>query len=404
LLFNEDPRIKRNVVPPAVPAYYVTAALRGVLTSTLSDYADLAATFSRECYAENPLAFIGSNLDIIACPAKASAALAMFAATLGPLADGFGFEGFDIFVTAVTLAATQLAGRRQLAKHVAQLFEAGMNDAMESGRASMRDVRLDAKFVSRFNGPAFTEAATRLVNAHANYDSMQQFFETVSGVAPGPPPSYPPPGAPAGSFASPFGGQPTSAVPFHTAAQSAGAPYLAPSSASLPAAPPALSTPAQLRSSAAPAPSAGSRAVRPATRVAAHAAVAQQRLSGAIKLPDGAPFCERMTIKGKSIVRVGIFGYPTAVYEAHTQGCAVPLVIRLSTGVKLSPDQLSAFRQGLCKVAGEAHAHSASAAHRCPSEKLIDLASARFEVPDGGWPEFPGVQMASYFGGPRRGP
>jgi hypothetical protein len=327
----------------------------------------------------------------------------MFAATLGPLADGFGYEGFDIFVTAVTLAATQLAGRRQLAKHVVQLFEGGMNDAMESGRASMRDVRLDAKFVSRFNGPAFTEAATRLVNAHANYDSMQQFYETVDGVAPGPPPSYPPPGAPTGSFASPFGGQPTSSVPFHTAARSAGAPYLGPSSASLPAAPPALSTPALLHSSAAPAPSAGSRAARPVTRIAAHAAAAQQRLSGAIKLPDGAPFFERTTIKGKSTVRVGIFGYPTAVYEARTQGCASPFVIRLSTGVKLLPDQLSAFRQGLCKVTGEAHAQG-GAAHRCPPEKLIDLASARFEVPNGGWPEFPGLQMASYFGGPRRGP
>jgi hypothetical protein len=328
----------------------------------------------------------------------------MFAATLGPLADGFGYEGFDIFATAVTLAATQLAGRRQLARHVVQLFEGGMNDAMESGRASMRDVRLDAKFVSRFNGPAFTEAATRLVAAHANYDSMQQFYETVDGVAPGPPPSYPPPGAPTGLFASPFGGQPTSAVPFYTAARSAGAPYLGPSSASLPAAPPALSTPALPHSSGAPAPSSGSRAVRSMTRIEAQAAAAQMRLSVATKLPDGAPFCERLTINGENTVRVGIFGYPATTYDARTQGCAAPFVIRLATGVKLLPDQLSAFRQGLCSIAGGAHAHGDSSAHRCPPERLVDLASARFEVPDGGWPELPGAPKSSYFGGPRRGP
>jgi hypothetical protein len=279
-----------------------------------------------------------------------------------------------------------------------------MRDAMESGRASMRDVRLDAKFVSRFDGPAFTEAAARLVAAHANYDSMEQFLESVDYVAPAPPPSYPPPDAPTASFASPFGVQPTSAAPFHTAARSAGAPPPGPSPAFLPAAPPASSTPALLHSSGAPAPSSGSRAVRPVKRVAAQAATAQKRLSVATELPDGSPFFERMTIKGESTVRVGVFGYPTAVYEARSQGCAAPFVIRLATGVQLLPDQLFAFRQSLCTVAGEAHAHGGSAAHRCPSEKLIDLASARFEVPDGGWPELPGLQKSSYFGGPRRGP
>jgi hypothetical protein len=59
-------------------------------------------------------------------------------------------------------------------------------------------------------------------------------------------------------------------------------------------------------------------------------------------------------------------------------------VIRLATGVKVLPDQLATFRQGLCTVAGEAHAHGASSAHLGPPEKLVDLASVRFEVPDGG--------------------
>jgi hypothetical protein len=404
LLMNEDSRIKRSVVPPDVPPYYVSAALRGVLTPTMSDYAELASKFSPKLYAENPYSFAGSNLDIFSSPARGSAALAMFAATLGPLADGFGYEGFDTFVAAVIRATAELAGRRRLTKYVVDLFESGMRDAMEGGRASMRDVRLDAKFVSRFDGPAFTEAAARLVSAHANYDSMEQFLETVDYVAPAPPPSYPPPDAPTGSFASPFGVQPTSAAPFHTAARSAGAPPPGPSSAFLPAAPPALSIPALLHSSGAPAPSSGSRAVRPVTRVAAQAAAAQKRLSVATKLPDGSPFFERMMIKGKSTVRVGIFGYPAAIYEARSQGCAAPFVIRLATGVKLLPDQLSAFRQGLCTVAGGAHAHGDSSAHRCPPEKLIDLASARFEVPDGGWSELPGMPKSSYFGGPRRGP
>jgi hypothetical protein len=104
LLMNEDSRIKRSVVPPDVPPYYVSAALRGVLTSTLSDYAELASKFSPKLYAENPYSFAGSNFDIFSSPARVSAALAMFAATLGPLADGFGYEGFDTFVAAVIRA------------------------------------------------------------------------------------------------------------------------------------------------------------------------------------------------------------------------------------------------------------------------------------------------------------
>jgi hypothetical protein len=404
LLMNEDSRIKRSVVPLDVPPCYVSAALRGVLTSTLSDYADLASKFSPKLYAENPYSFAGSNFDILSSPARGSAALAMFAATVGPLADGFGYDGFDTFVAAVIRATADLAGRRRLTKYVVDLFESGMRDAMEGGRASMRDVRLDAKFVSKFDGPAFTEAAARLVSAHANYDSMEQFLETVDYVAPGPPPSYLPPDAQTLSLAAPFEAQPSSAAPFHTAARSAAGPSSGPSSAVWPAAAPALSTPALLHSPGAPAPSSGSRAVRPQTRVAAQAAAAQKRLSVAAKLPDGSPFFERMMIKGESTVRVGIFGYPAAIYEARSQGCAAPFVIRLATGVQLLPERLAAFRQGLCTVAGEAHAHSGGSAHRCPPEKLIDLASARFEVPDGGWPELPGVPKTPYFGGPRRGP
>jgi hypothetical protein len=325
----------------------------------------------------------------------------MFAATLGPLADGFGYEGFDTFVAAVIRATADLAGRRKLTKYVVDLFESGMRDAMDGGRASMRDVRLDAKFVSRFDGPAFTEAAARLVSAHANYDSMEQFFQTVDYVAPAPPPSYPPPDAPTVSLASPFGAQPAPAAPFHTAARSAGAPPPGPSSAFLPAAPPAPSTPALLHSSGAPAPSSGSRVMRQTTRVAAQAA---ERLAFAAKLPDGAPFVESMVFKGENVVRVGIFGYPAAVYETHSAGCPAPFVIRLATGVKVTPDQFVIFRQGLCTVAGEAHAHGTSSAHRGPPEKLVELASVRFDVPDGGWAELPNVPKSSYFGGPRRGP
>jgi hypothetical protein len=143
---------------------------------------------------------------------------------------------------------------------------------------------------------------------------------------------------------------------------------------------------------------------RPSSRVAAQAATAPKRLAVAVKLPDGAPFVERMVIKGKNIVRVGVFGYPAAIYETHSAGCPAPFVIRLATGVKVLPDQLAPFRQGLCTVAGEAHAHGASSAHRGPPEKLVELASVRFEVPDGGWAELPNVPKSTYFGGPRRGP
>jgi hypothetical protein len=40
-----------------------------------------------------------------------------------------------------------------------------MRDAMDFGRASMQDVRLNAKFESKFDGPAFTEDAARLASA-----------------------------------------------------------------------------------------------------------------------------------------------------------------------------------------------------------------------------------------------
>jgi hypothetical protein len=299
-----------------------------------------------------------------------------------------------------------------MTKLVVDLFESGMRDALDSGRASMQDGRLNAKFESRFDGPAFTEAAARLASAHANYDAMERFFPTADYVAPpalatppfSAPPSYAPPEAPTGTLASPFGAQLAPTVPFYTAAWSAGAPPPGPSSV-LPAAPPASSTPALLlHSSGAPAPSSGSRVARQSTRVAAQAVTAQKRLAFAAKLPDGAPFVEWMVLKGENIVRVGIFGYPAAVYETHSAGCPAPFVIRLATGVKVTPDQLAIFRQGLCTVAGEAHAHGASSAHRGPPEKLVDLASVRFEVPDGGWAEFPNVPKSSYFGGPRRGP
>jgi hypothetical protein len=336
----------------------------------------------------------------------------MFAATFGPLADGFGYEGFDTFVAAVSRATTDLAGRRNMTKLVVDLFESGMRDAMDFGRASMQDVRLNAKFESKFDGPAFTEAAARLASAHTNYDAMERFFQTADYGAPpamatppfSAPPSYAPPEAPTGSLASPFGAQLAPAVPFYTAAWGAGAPPPGPSSAFLPAAPPASSTPALLHSSGAPAPSSGSRVARQSSRVAAQAVTAQKRLAFAVKLPDGAPFVERMVFKGESIVRVGIFGYPAAVYETHSAGCPAPFVIRLATGVKVLPDQFATFRQGLCTVAGEAHAHGASSAHRGPPEKLVELASVRFEVPDGGWAELPNVPKSSYFGGPRRGP
>jgi hypothetical protein len=57
--------------------------------------AELAA--SPKLYAENPHGFAGSNYEIFSNPTKVAAALAMFAATFGPLADGFGYEGFDTF-------------------------------------------------------------------------------------------------------------------------------------------------------------------------------------------------------------------------------------------------------------------------------------------------------------------
>jgi hypothetical protein len=411
-LMNEDPRIKRSVVPPDVPLHYVSSALRGNVSATLADYAELALTFSPKLYAENLHCFAGSNYEIFSNPTKVSAALAMFAATFAPLADGFGYEGFDTFVAAVIRATTDLAGRRNLTKLVVDLFESGMRDAMDGGRASMRDVRLNAKFESRFDGPAFTEAAARLASAHANCDAMERFFPTADYMAapsmaqpscPAPP-SHAPPDAPTGSFASPFGAQPAPTAPFYAAAWGAGAPPPAPSSAFLPAAPPAPSTLALLHSSGAPAPSSGSRAVRPTTRVAAQAAAAQKRLAFAAKLPDGAPFVECMVLKGENVVRVGIFGYPAAVYETHSAGCPAPFVIRLATGVKVTPDQFAIFRQGLCTVAGEAHAHGTSSAHRGPPEKLVELASVRFEVPDGGWAELPNVPKSSYFAGPRRGP
>jgi hypothetical protein len=275
----------------------------------------------------------------------------------------------------------------------------------------MQDVRLNAKFESRFDGPAFAEAAARLAAAHTNHDVMERFYQTANyGAAPmappqfPAPPSYAPPYAPAGSLASPGGAQLAPAAPFCTAAWGARAPASGPMSAFVPAAPPASSPSTLLHSSRAPAPSSGSRVVRPSSRVAAQAAAAPKRLAVAIKLPDGSPFVERMVIKSKNIVRVGIFGYPTAVYETHSMGCPTPFVIRLATGVKVLPDQFATFRQGLCTVAGEAHAHGASSAHRNPPEKLVELASVRFEVPDGGWPEFPNMPKATFLGGPRRGP
>jgi hypothetical protein len=91
MLMDEDPRVKGSVVPPDVPLHYVSAALRGNVSPTLSDYSELASTFSPKLYAENPHCFAGSNYEIFSNSTKVSAALAMFAATFGPLADGFGF-------------------------------------------------------------------------------------------------------------------------------------------------------------------------------------------------------------------------------------------------------------------------------------------------------------------------
>jgi hypothetical protein len=413
MLMAEDSRVEGSAVPPDVPLHYVKAILRGTVSPALGDSSDLAVTFSPKRYAKNPRCFAGSNDEIFSNPARVAAALAMFAATFGPLADGFGYEGFDTFVAAVSRATTDLAGRRDMTKLVVDLFESGMRDAMDSGRASMQDVRLNAKFESQFDGPAFTEAAARLsAAAHTNPDVMERFFQAANygaapTMAPPPfpaPPSYAPPDAPTGSLASPGGAQLAPAAPFYTAARGAGAPASGPSSACLPAAPPASSPSALLHSSYAPTPSSGSRVARPSSSVAAQAATALKRLAVAIKLPDGAPFVERMVIKSKNIVRVGIFGYPAAVYETHSVGCPAPFVIRLATGVKVLPDQLATFRQGLCTVAGEARAHGASSAHRSPPEKLAELASVRFEVPDGGWAELPNVPKSTYFGGPRRGP
>jgi hypothetical protein len=152
MLMDEDPRVKGSVVPPDVPLHYVSATLRGNVSPTLADYSELALTFSPKLYAENPHCFAGSNYEIFSNPNKVSAALAMFAATFGPLADGFGYDGFDTFVAAVSRATTDLAGRRNLTKLVVDLFESGMRDAMDFGRASMRDVRLNAKFESKFDG------------------------------------------------------------------------------------------------------------------------------------------------------------------------------------------------------------------------------------------------------------
>jgi hypothetical protein len=53
------------------------------------------------------------------------AVLAMFAVTFGPLADGFGYEGFNTFVAAVSRATAELAGRRNMTKLVVDLFESG---------------------------------------------------------------------------------------------------------------------------------------------------------------------------------------------------------------------------------------------------------------------------------------
>jgi hypothetical protein len=91
MLMDEDPRVKGSVVPPDVPLHYVSAALRGNVSPTLSHYSELASTFSPKLYAENPHCFAGSNYEIFSNSTKVSAALAMFAATFGPLADGFGF-------------------------------------------------------------------------------------------------------------------------------------------------------------------------------------------------------------------------------------------------------------------------------------------------------------------------
>jgi hypothetical protein len=219
-------------VPPDVPLHYILLTLRGNVSPTLADYSGLALTFSPKLYAENPHCFAGSNYEIFSNPTKVSAALAMFAATFGPLADGFGYEGFDTFVAAVSRATTDLAGRRNMTKLVVDLFESGMRDAMDFGRASMQDVRLNAKFESKFDGPAFTEAAARLVSAHTNYDTMERFFQTANYGAPpamatplfSAPPSYAPPEAPTGSLNSPYGAQLAPAVPFYTAAWGAGAP------------------------------------------------------------------------------------------------------------------------------------------------------------------------------------
>jgi hypothetical protein len=41
-----------------------------------------------------------------------------------------------------------------MTKLVVDLFESGMRDAMDFGLASMQDVRLNAKFESRFDGSA----------------------------------------------------------------------------------------------------------------------------------------------------------------------------------------------------------------------------------------------------------
>jgi hypothetical protein len=362
-LMAADVRVERTATSPDVPPHYLIAALRGTVSPELGYYSALASTFSPKRFAENPHCFLGSNAEIFSNSAGVAAALAMFAAMFGPVADGFGYEGFNTFVTAVTRATADLAGRRNMTKLVVDLFESGMRDAMDFGLASMQDVRLNAKFESRFDGPAFAEAAARLAAAHSNHDVMERFFQTAN-YAPAPimappqfpaPPSYAPPYAPTGSLASPGGAQLAPAAPFCTAAWGAGAPASGPTSALVPAAPPASSPSTLLHSSRAPAPSSGSRVVRPSSRVAAQAAAAPKRLSVAIKLPDGSPFVEQMVIKSKNIVRVGIFGYPAAVYETHSMGCPTPFVIRLATGVSASgpvrylpPGPLHDRRRGSC--------------------------------------------------------
>jgi hypothetical protein len=412
MLMDEDHRVEGNVVPPDVPLHYVLAILRGNVSPTLGDYSDLALTFSPKRYAENPHCFAGSNYEIFSNPAKVSAALAMFAATFGPLERPASRRGRN---------PSRRACRSQKGRPQAWSCCGGPRDPSLRGSPRRRRCRtlrsrnrrrLNAKFESQFDGPAFTEAAARLASAHTNYDAMERFFQTANYGAPptmaplpfSAPPSYAPPDAPMGSLASPFGAQLAPAAPFYTAAWGAGAPPPGPSSAFLPAAPPASSPSALLHSSGAPMPSSGSRVARLSSRVAAQAATAPKRLTVAVKLPDGAPFVERMVFKGENIVRVGIFGYTAEVYETHSVGCPAPFVIWLATGVKVLPDQLATFRQGLCTVVGEAHAHGASSAHRGPPEKLVELASVRFEVPDGGWAELPNVPKSSYFGGPRRGP